>query len=226
VLFLDRASFEDATQNVRGGIPVLFPFAGKLEGDTLRATGTKMKQHGFGRREAWSAATRHADSLSVRLAASDATRAAYPFEFVAEQTCLALARGLHVELLVTNLGPQPMPLSPGWHPYFACPAAKKASLRTDVESVSRDRVGDDREFDFGVAAPSNGRARFDVPGVGPIQLSFSPEMRHLQLWSLPGKDFVCLEPFFGPPGTIDTDRRLDLGPGSSRALWMRIELLD
>src|SRR5262249_17357412 len=120
-LFLDRASFEDATQNVRGGIPVLFPFAGRLDGDVLRPTGTQMKQHGVGRREAWTAAARQSDSLSVRLASSDATRAVYPFEFVAEQTTIALARGLHVELLVTNRGERQMPLSPGWHPYFACP---------------------------------------------------------------------------------------------------------
>ena len=29
VLYLDRATLEDPTKNVRGGIPVLFPYAGK-----------------------------------------------------------------------------------------------------------------------------------------------------------------------------------------------------
>jgi galactose mutarotase-like enzyme len=50
-------------------------------------------------------------------------------------------------------------------------------------------------------------------------------MRHLQFWSQPGKDFVCLEPFWGPNGTVNTERRLDLAPGAVRDLWMRIELL-
>src|SRR6185295_326848 len=52
-LYLDRATFDDATKNVRGGIPVLFPYAGKLDNETFLAAGTKMKQHGFGRNKAW-----------------------------------------------------------------------------------------------------------------------------------------------------------------------------
>src|SRR5215469_14707579 len=53
VLFLDRATFEDQTKNVRGGIPVLFPYAGKLDGGRLRVSGAEMGQHGFGRNRAW-----------------------------------------------------------------------------------------------------------------------------------------------------------------------------
>ena len=47
VLYLDRATLDDPAKNVRGGIPVLFPFAGKLADGTLGLTGTKMKQHDF-----------------------------------------------------------------------------------------------------------------------------------------------------------------------------------
>ena len=46
VLYLDRATLDDPSKNVRGGVPLLFPFAGKLADDTLTLTGTKMKQHG------------------------------------------------------------------------------------------------------------------------------------------------------------------------------------
>src|SRR5437762_14015360 len=54
VLYLDRATFQDKTKNVRGGIPVLFPYAGKLDSEIFRAAGTKMRQHGFGRDKVWS----------------------------------------------------------------------------------------------------------------------------------------------------------------------------
>ena len=50
-------------------------------------------------------------------------------------------------------------------------------------------------------------------------------MRHMQFWSQPGKDFICLEPFYGPSNTINTDRRLDVPEGGVAELWMRIELV-
>ena len=64
---------------------------------------------------------------------------------------------------------------------------------------------------------------FDLPGLGGVRLSFSPTMRHLQFWSQPGRDFVCLEPFYGPNDTVNTDRRMDIGAGQARDFWMRIE---
>src|SRR5436853_3606493 len=75
VLYLDPATLADPTKNVRGGIAILFPFAGKLADETFALTGTKMKQHGFGRNRAWSVTERDASSLRMTLAADDETRA-------------------------------------------------------------------------------------------------------------------------------------------------------
>ena len=72
--------------------------------------------------------------------------------------------------------------------------------------------------------PADGRTRFDVPGLGELRIAFSPAMGHMQFWSQPGKDFVCLEPFWGPNDTVNTERRLEVAPGSARELWMRLEL--
>ncbi len=224
VLYLDRATLDDPTKNVRGGIPVLFPFAGKLADETLALTGTKMKQHGFGRNRAWRVVDQRASSVRMALAADAETRAQYPYEFVAEQTVMIVPRGIQIELAIVA-GDQPVPVSPGWHPYFGCAAADKSAVTGDVAGFTPDRLGDDREFDFGVVAPPTGRARFAIPQVGALELCFSPEMRHLQFWSQPGKPFICLEPFFGPAGTINTDRRAWVPAGEARTFWMRIELL-
>ena len=97
-------------------------------------------------------------------------------------------------------------------------------MKGDVAGLSPGQMTDEREFDFGLPAPADGRARFDVPGLGRLLLSFSPVMRHLQFWSQPGRDFVCLEPFHGPNNTVNTDRRLDVPPGQSRDYWMRLEV--
>ena len=224
VFYLDRESFADETKNVRGGIPVLFPYAGKLIDEIFVHAGTTMKQHGFGRNAVWKTSRRGNGVLGMCLESNGGTKATYPYDFRAEQTLTILPQGLLVELLIENRDHRAMPVSPGWHPYFVCPAAEKANVRGDVPGLEPGRMNDEREFDFGLAAPADGRARFLVPGLGRLEISFSPEMRHMQFWSQPGKPFVCLEPFFGPNNTVNSDRRLDIQPGRAVSLWMRIEL--
>lgn len=220
VLYMDRATLEDPTKNVRGGIPLLFPFCGKLADETFALTGTKMKQHGFGRTQAWSVVERGASWVRMGLSADDETRRQWPYEFTAEQTVMIVPGGLQLELAIAAA--DPLPVSPGWHPYFC--VTDKSAVRGDVAGFTPDLIGDDREFDFGVVAPKLGRARFDIPGLGNLLLSFSPEMRHLQFWSQPGKPFICIEPFHGPAGTVNTDRRAWVPSNEARTYWMRIEL--
>jgi galactose mutarotase-like enzyme len=224
VLFLDGATLDDPTKNVRGGIPILFPFAGKLEDERFLPAGTRMRQHGFARNKPWTVREQRPDGLRLGLVQDDETRAQYPYEYDVEYGVHVLPRGLQVELVVHNRGGQPLPVSPGWHPYFRCPAARKPEVTGDVPGLRpAERFTNAREFDFGLEAPVGGRARFDVPGLGGLRLSFSPVMRHLQLWSQPGRDFICLEPFYGPNDTVNTDRRMDVPPGQARDFWMRIE---
>ena len=224
VLYLDRVSFDDESKNVRGGIPVLFPHAGKLADGIFLAADTRMGQHGFGRNRQWSITERKPWRLRMSITPDAESRGIYPYDFVAEQTCTALPTGLEVELCVVNKGDKALPVSPGWHPYFNCPAGRKGDVRGDVPGLHTDQFGNDREFDFGLPAPQNGRACFDVPSLGRLELSFSPEMRHMQFWSQPGKDFICLEPFTGPNNTINTDRRIDVAPGTAHTFFMRIEV--
>jgi len=98
-------------------------------------------------------------------------------------------------------------------------------VRGDVAGFTPDRLGDEREFDFGISAPISGRATFELPGTGKVRLSVSPEMRHLQFWSQPGKPFICLEPFHGPANTVNTDGRAWVPSNQARTYWMRLELL-
>jgi galactose mutarotase-like enzyme len=223
VLYLDKATLADPAKNVRGGIPLLFPFAGKLDNDWFALTGTSMKQHGFARNRSWAVTASGASWLRMSLAADADTHAQYPYAFTADHSVLALPNGVQLELTIAA-GAAPLPVSPGWHPYFACAAANKPALRSDLAGFPADGLPDDREPDFGMVAPALGRARLDVPGLGALRLTFSPELRHLQCWSQPGKPFVCLEPFFGPAGTINTERRAWVPAGEARTFWMRLEL--
>jgi len=224
VLYLDRGTLDDTTKNVRGGIPLLFPFAGKLDGGRFLAAGTEMKQHGFGRNKAWEIVSRGASQLRVALEPDAETHAVYPYLFSTDHTVALLPRGVQIELLVHNRDSRPLPVSPGWHPYFACDAEQKALVTGDAKGLAETVHGDSAEFDFGVPAPVAGRGRFLIPGLGVMSLSFSPEMRHLQFWSQPGKNFICIEPFFGPNNTINTTRRREIPPGAAHLFFMRIEM--
>ena len=225
LLFMDRATLADAAKSVRGGIPLLFPFAGRLDGDRLAHAGTTMKQHGFARNRAWTVVERQAGGARLALEDDAQTREAYPHRFRIEQVLSLLPRGLQVELLIRNRGDAPLPVAPGWHPYFPCAAADKPRVTPlDVAGLDQARFTPDAEFDFGVTAPPTGRDDFDVPGLGRLALSFAAEMRFLQCWGLPGRDFICLEPFLGPNNAINTPARLEVPAGESRTLWMRVEL--
>jgi galactose mutarotase-like enzyme len=189
----------------------------------FQSAGTKMSQHGFGRNLSWQVVEQRPELVRVALLSGKETLPQYPYKFVAEQSVMILPYGLQLELLVCNMDTQPLALSPGWHPYFLCPADQKEKITTSVPALDISRFSSDKEFDFGVTAPQNGRADFRIPALGKIELSFNPRMRHLQFWSQPGKDFVCLEPFTGPNNTINTAQRIEVPPGEARSFWMRIE---
>ena len=225
VLFMDRATLLDPSKSVRGGIPLLFPFAGRLDGDRLVHANSTMKQHGFARNKPWGVVDEGPGRIRLALADDPETRAVFPHTFRIEQALTLLPRGLLVELLIHNTGAAPMPIAPGWHPYFTCASAAKPRVKPlDVDNLDPARFTPDAEFDFGVTAPANGRASFEIPALGALRLAWSPEMRFLQCWGLPGRDFICLEPFTGPNDAINTPARIDVPARAARALWMRIEL--
>jgi galactose mutarotase-like enzyme len=224
IFYLDRATFDDPTKNVRGGVPILFPFAGRLVNDHFVSAGTRIGQHGFARNKPWEATDISKAAIRCTLKSDAGTMAVFPYEFELEQTCLIAGEGLQIELQISNLNAEVMPVAPGWHPYFVCPADGKRAIATSIHGVQADRFTNDTEFDFGVTAPRNGRADFTIPELGKLQLSFSPSMRFLQFWSLPQKNFVCIEPFAGHPNILNSNETPTIAPGKTETYWMRIQV--
>src|SRR4029078_7561260 len=122
---LDESTVESPDGAVRGGIPLLFPFAGELTDGVLNASRTSLPRHGFARRRPWTVVARSSDTLIMLLPADAEIAAQYPFAFDVTYEVIALARGVRINLRVHNRGPQPLPLAPGWHPYFPCAADRK-----------------------------------------------------------------------------------------------------
>ncbi len=225
ILYLDRETFEDPARSVRGGIPILFPFAGVLEDGRLRPRNTRISRHGFARERPWKVVSQNAVQLRTQLVLDSTLRSIYPFDFEIEQTCLLIPNGIQVELLVMNIGTGPMPIAPGWHPYFICPSEAKALVATDLPGFDPAALTLDGEFDFGVKAPPKGVSNYQVPGLGTIRLTMNPSLRHIQFWSQRDADFVCIEPWAGPNNAINTPAKIVAEPGKALLTWFRIEVM-
>lgn len=234
VFAMDDASFADETKNVRGGVPLLFPSPGRLTDDVW--AGGPLKQHGFARNHAFDVVDRAGDKVSLRLRSTDVreTSYAYPFELV--MTYTVAGRTLRIEAEIKNQGQEPMPMGFGIHPYFAVPQAQKADVRVPTRAtrvfdnrakIERTFTGlelDGEEVDLHFLDHGAAEASLLSPELV-VALRASPEFSHWVVWTLRGKDFVCLEPWTCPPDMLRTgDRLIAVPPGQSHKLWIEIRV--
>jgi galactose mutarotase-like enzyme len=198
LLFLDRSTLEDPLKNVRGGIPVLFPIAGRPD------PGSHYRQHGFARNLPWEAVRAGESSLECRLRHE---RWEVLLTFHLSETSLRLETQVHGE----------GPFQLGFHPYFAVHDKSQASVETSASQVFDNRTGETRAFvmpdftageqDLHLLDHRESGTVLHRPPQRPIELSWSPEFRRLVLWTLPDRPFICVEPWTGravlnPPHTL------------------------
>ena len=238
LLYLDEATLRDPGKNVRGGIPLLFPAPGRLERDHFARAGHSgaMKQHGFARDQPFQARA-HADPDAARatmtLASNDATRAMYPWDF--RLTLVVALRGasLRLDLTVENTGSETMPFGFGIHPYFR--VSDKAGLRIATRATRAfDNVikavvpfrGFDltaKEVDLHLLDHGSSESALDWADGGHLALRASPEHTRWVVWTLAGRDFVCVEPWTAPGNALNTgESLLLLEPGGARTLWIEM----
>jgi galactose mutarotase-like enzyme len=242
LLYLDRKTFEDKAANVRGGVPVLFPSPGKLASDAWGWRGARgaLKQHGFARNLPWEVAaigTGTDDGAWAKLAltSNDATMTAFPWAFRAEYTYRLRARGVAIEMRFENRASTTMPFGAGFHPYFAVPEAAKARAKIATRAT---RAWDNAakreiafsgfdltaaEVDMHLLDHGSTEASLELPD-STVHVRGSAEFTHWVVWTLRGKDFVCLEPWTCPGDALNTGERLILlEPGEVRTMRLTIE---
>jgi galactose mutarotase-like enzyme len=254
-LYLDEATVADPAKNVRGGVPLLFPSPGKLEGDRFSRAGHTgaMKQHGFARDLPWERVSTGPDQAKLVLASSDRTRAAYPWDFEASVTYTIGPSRLRLSFSVRNTGKEAMPFAFGTHPYFRVTDKARARIPTSAtrafDNVTKKEIpftGFDLtkpEVDLhlidhgsdGTSAASGGgvvkrneatldRANGSDGSAGStITITGSPEFTRWVVWTVAGKDFVCLEPWTAPGNALNTgESLLLLEPGGTKELWLEL----
>jgi galactose mutarotase-like enzyme len=248
VLFLDEATLLDETKNVRGGVPVLFPSPGPLAGGRFDRDGRSgaMRQHGFARERAWSVeeagrARPRAREVTLSLASDDATRAQFPWAFRASYRYALAGTTLRIEQRFENRGAAPMPFAAGFHPYFCVPDAEKSAARIPTgatrawDNVAKREIALEpgapialagREVDLHLVDHGAARAELVLGGGERVVVSGSPAFSRWVIWTLPGRDFVCLEPWTAPANALNTGESLMVvPPGEARELWTEIALV-
>jgi len=239
IFYLDEATFADPSANIRGGNPVLFPISGQLPDRRYEWDGRThvMNNHGFARNMEWEVLGTSTDgeaSLTLRLRSGDGTREAYPFDF--ELVFVYRLRGgeLRIDQTYRNLSDAPMPMAPGFHPYFRA-AAKSIVYDTDASAVLD--YNDNRRkpvagaIDLDAAGPESvalldaerRSVAFEAePGVR-VRMSYSEQFRYVVLWSVQGKPFVCVEPWMALNGELAAKRELVMvGPGQTEQAFIAI----
>jgi galactose mutarotase-like enzyme len=242
VLYLDEGTLRDPAKNVRGGIPVLFPIAGKLPGDRYEVDGRAftMKQHGFARNLPWTMvdeSTADGASVTLGLEASAATLEQYPFEFSLRFTYRLRQGALSLEQRFENRGATPMPAHPGLHPYFYVPDAAKPGARVDTDATrARDnRTGLEgpvtlpialagQEVDLFLLDHKPRSTTLHRPGLPAVHIGFGDDQAVLVVWTLPGRDFVCVEPWRARPGGLadGTAPRIPAGAAATTTLILAL----
>ncbi|PTQ13616.1 aldose epimerase [Sphingomonas oleivorans] len=227
-----------------GRAPILFPIVGSLVGDSYRLGDRRytLPKHGFARRSLFTPIAQQQGSVTFRLAANAATRAAYPFDFVLDISFAIEGAALTMTAAVTNAGDEPMPASFGFHPALRWPlpygrprdqhrvrfaqpepapirridgtgAIRPETLPTPVKG--RDLMLDDALFADDAIIFDRLESRsltYGAPGGPALQIDF-PDMPHLGLWMKPGANYLCIEPWQGHSDPIGFDGDFRDKPG-------------
>ncbi len=131
LLYMEEETLFDWQKNVRGGIPILFPNAGPINGNEF----PKLKQHGFGRLLEWKMEEITKSKFSETLISNDVSKEIYPYDFKLTMAGEIENDGsISIVQNITNLEKdKSMPISMGLHPYFKVPNAEKKNIKFDFE---------------------------------------------------------------------------------------------
>ncbi|MDA8211731.1 MAG: aldose epimerase [Clostridia bacterium] len=244
VLYLDRETLMDTSQNIRGGIPILFPICGPLQDGQYRWENNhyRMKQHGLARNLPWKVTQvevgdREA-SLTLETAGNPDTRLAFPFDFRLVFSYILKADSLTIKQRYLNKSDTDMPFYAGFHPYFYAPDRRAVRLNIPAATGSCRNLltrtvepfsgvlnlEGKAEANYVLDRLTGNRVSFGNLGTGrEVVLEFAGEFKYIVLWALEGKDFVCVEPWMADNYALNTGKGLHkLGPGEQLETWVSL----
>lgn len=191
-----------------GRNPILFPIVGSTFDKQIHLFGETftMGNHGFARHRVFRIDQHHESSITLVLESDESTLAQYPFAFRLAVTTTLKGRSVHIEYVITNHDPKPMPFSFGLHPAFALsdpnnaliefPKAERSPLiPTDQTQLRMDDAFFDEHKTFLLTDPQSPYVDLIQPETR-IRVSCAG-YRWLAFWKKPQAKFLCIEPWHG-----------------------------
>jgi len=215
-----------------GRAPILFPICGGLKDDKYIYNGKEytLQKHGFAKEKTFCIAHHEDTRAELTFSADEETKKNYPFDFVFHAEFALDKNTLNVSYHIENLTDSEMYFSVGAHEAYACPEGIGAySIEFDkTETLDQYMVnGSLLETEpvrmaenikelllkpeyFAVDAlifkhlNSNKVALKHNDSNKKITVSF-PEHEYLLFWTIPGANYLCIEPWCGFPDSVDSN---------------------
>jgi galactose mutarotase-like enzyme len=224
VFYLDRSTLIDPAKNIRGGNPILFPICSYLKNDTYDLNGDSyiMKQHGFARNCVWNVADvsigEESAAIKLELQDNDETYSQYPFRFKLIYEYTLSGSTLSVNATYINQDEQPMPFYGGYHPYFHVEDKNRLEIEipseTYTETISGSVMNNQLNYEqdeinvFYRNLTANNFQIKDPVQKRQISVQFDPIYKYLVVWTLKGKNFICVEPWMATTDAFNTKEDL------------------
>ncbi len=213
--------------------PILFPICGRLKNAEYRLKDKtySMQLHGFARKFEHALILQETDRIIFRLVENEETMRQYPFLFQLD-TCFYLEGAkLHYTFEVTDTGSEELPFSIGFHTGYRVPFDASLTAK-DYSIVFEKKETADQLLEAGLLTGETKRLLNDeqILPVRPDMFTQSYVLEGLQseyvsiienksgreirvtfhgfpyflLWSVQQElPFICLEPWYGLPDTMD-----------------------
>lgn len=225
LFYLDKATFEHKTANIRGGNPILFPICGQLEEQSYEWNGKtySMANHGVARTAVWDVVSTNADgeaSITIRLQSNEDTLRSYPFAFELLFTYVLQNGELHTRQTYRNRSEAAaMPFYAGFHPYFAIDSDKKIAYEIDATRYVDYNDNIEKPFDGVIDLEGlvesvclldakKGEISFPVVQGARVRLTYDDIFKYMVLWSVKDRPFVCVEPWMAMTGELGRKEEL------------------
>ena len=229
VLFFDEAKAASSPVSA-GGIPILFPFAGKTASDRYEADGKVyyMPMHGLVKNRSFSVRDQGPDYVEL-WAGNDAAAMErnYPFAYELIIFYQITKESLLIKIKIKNNSEKVLIHGLGWHPYFKASdlsAVKlKHNMKTQYDYIACEDLNAEENLDLTKPldhvfcnSVSNEYRLDNLKDGYSVVCQMDPSYRSLVIYNgTPGS--ICIEPWCGIPNTANNRRFLEeILPGWSQ----------
>ena len=225
-----------------GQAPLLFPVAGALKDDEyiLNNKTYHMPKHGFAKYRVFDVEAQSDAAVTFLLAGENARHEGFPIDYELRVRYALEDNRIKIDYTITNLGDGPMYACVGAHEAYACPdgvdnyeiafdedegghvanslfeKGYQAHKCEDIALVNNalplhaaDFEGTTLTF---LTLKSRGVTLRRRTGEKIAHVDYTG-FNYLLLWTIPGADYICIEPWSNHPDFIDTNKQFPAKPG-------------